>query len=207
MKRSLSTPTSGRRDKSAANPALIDESVISESGFRRESITTKLRVNFTVQYTDFGLEELYLELESLRSDPDRAHHLKRVLSDIGRGLFKPPLRRASGVGDVDQPTFRIQISLSTRDVWLGPLFAELTLLKTSFRRNNVVKKRLFEAYDHAALPQASATNTFFVPSNTEGQSRRPNAADLREESAANKGASLSASAKAAKLSRAIDSFD
>jgi hypothetical protein len=92
-------------------------------------------------------------------------------------------------------------------VWLGPLFAELTLLKTSFRRNNVVKKRLFEAYNRAALPQASATNTFFAPSNTEGQSRRPNAADLREESAANKGASLSASAKAAKLSRAIDSFD
>jgi hypothetical protein len=207
MKRSLSTPTRGPVDKPAADPALIDESAISDSGFRHELTATKLRVNFTVQYTDFGLEALYLELESLRSDPDRAHHLKRVLSDIGRGLFKPPERRFSGVGDVDQPTFRIQISLSTRDVWLGPLFAELTLLKTSFRRNNVVKKRLFEAYNQAALPQASAPSTFFAPSNTEGQSCRPNAADLSDESAANKGASLSASAKAAKLSRAIDSFD
>ena len=207
MKRSLLTPTSGRPDKPAADPALIDESVISDSGFRHELKTTKLRVNFTVQYTDFGLEELYLELESLSSDPDRAHHLKRVLSDIGRGLFKPPERRSSGVGDVDQPTFRIQISLSTRDLWLGPLFADLKLLKTSFSRNTVVKKRLFEAYNQAAPLQLGATNTSLAPANTEGPSFQHHSVDLRGKFSANEAASLSASAKAAKLSRAIDAFD
>ncbi|GEM_PF-3491780 len=62
---------------------------------KRSIDTCPLRIAFSIQYTDFGVETLYSELESLQSDLERSRHIKRVLMDIYQGSFNRPAARDS----------------------------------------------------------------------------------------------------------------
>jgi hypothetical protein len=115
-----------------------------------------IRVTFTIQYTELGMDRLYGELAALRTAPERVRHIKRCLHDIVRGDFKRPDARRAEFGESDRESFYLAIRLSSRDVGLEPIFNELSPIRTAFKRNNVVRQKLFDAFN-SHLGSAKAT--------------------------------------------------
>ena len=115
--------------------------------------TSPLRVSFTVQYTDFGMERLYGELAALKTDVERMRHVKRCLLDIVRGDFHRDPLALPELGDVDRESFKLHVRLSTRDTGLESLYQELKPLATVFKRNTYLRRRLYDAFTaHGAQP-------------------------------------------------------
>ena len=115
--------------------------------------TSPLRVSFTVQYTDFGMERLYGELAVLKTDVERMRHVKRCLLDIVRGDFHRAPLALPELGDVDRESFKLHVRLSTRDTGLESLYLELKPLATVFKRNTYLRRRLYDAFTaHGAQP-------------------------------------------------------
>ena len=115
--------------------------------------TTPLRVSFTVQYTDFGMERLYGELAALKTDVERMRHVKRCLLDIVRGDFQRAPLALPDLGDCDRESFKLHVRLSTRDTGLESLYQELKPLLTVFKRNTYLRRRLYDAFTaHGAQP-------------------------------------------------------
>ena len=108
--------------------------------------TTPLRVSFTVQYTDFGMERLYGELAALKTDLERMRHVKRCLLDIVRGDFQRAPLALPDLGDCDRESFKLHVRLSTRDTGLDSLYQELKPLLTVFKRNTYLRRRLYDAF-------------------------------------------------------------
>ncbi len=98
------------------------------------------------------MDRLYGELAALRTAPERVRHIKRCLHDIVRGDFKRPDARRSEFGESDRESFYVAIRLSSRDVGLEPIFNELSPICTAFKRNNVVRQKLFDAFNLTVLP-------------------------------------------------------
>ena len=132
-----------------------------------EEDTSPLRVSFTVQYTDFGMERLYGELAALKTDVERMRHVKRCLLDIVRGDFHRAPLALPEVGDFDRESFKLHVRLSTRDTGLESLYQELKPLSTVFKRNTYLRRRLYDAFtssgaqspkslEAGSLPQAPA---------------------------------------------------
>ena len=108
--------------------------------------TSPLRVSFTVQYTDFGMERLYGELAALKTDLERMRHVKRCLLDIVRGDFQRAPLALPELGDCDRESFKLHVRLSTRDTGLESLYQELKQLTTVFKRNTYLRRRLYDAF-------------------------------------------------------------
>lgn len=121
--------------------------------------TSPIRMAFTVQYTDMGLERLYEELASQQSDLERTRHVKRCLFDIVRGDFKRPSFNRLELGDNDRDSFKIQIRLSSRDVGLEALYGELRQLKTTFKRNNALRRKLYDAFNQIPIKAAHSVES------------------------------------------------
>lgn len=111
-----------------------------------EEDTSPLRVSFTVQYTDFGMERLYGELAALKTDVERMRHVKRCLLDIVRGDFQRAPLALPDLGDCDRESFKLHVRLSTRDTGLESLYQELKPLSTVFKRNTYLRRRLYDAF-------------------------------------------------------------
>ena len=137
--------------------------------------TSPLRVSFTVQYTDFGMERLYGELAALKTDVERMRHVKRCLLDIVRGDFHRAPLALPEVGDFDRESFKLHVRLSTRDTGLDSLYQELKPLATVFKRNTYLRRRLYDAFTAngeqppkpsvaVSLAQAPAPTTAYVQS-------------------------------------------
>lgn len=105
-----------------------------------------LRLTFLIKLTDFGMEQLYLELESLPTNSMRLRHVKRQLLEITRGSFQKPAASPYTPPTHDRPSFKLQMRLSDRDVGLEALLEELSPLLNAFTRNNAVRRKLFDAY-------------------------------------------------------------
>ena len=110
------------------------------------SDTSPLRVSFTVQYTDFGMERLYAELTALKTEVERMRHVKRCLLDIVRGDFHRAPLALLELGDFDRESFKLHVRLSTRDTGLEALYQELKPLSTVFKRNTYLRRRLYDAF-------------------------------------------------------------
>ena len=108
--------------------------------------TSPLRVSFTVQYTDFGMERLYGELAALKTDVERMRHVKRCLLDIVRGDFQRAPLALPDLGDCDRESFKLHVRLSTRVTGLESLYQELKPLLTVFKRNTYLRRRLYDAF-------------------------------------------------------------
>jgi hypothetical protein len=122
--------------------------------------TSPLRMAFTVQYTDMGLERLYEELACQKSDLDRTRHVKRCLIGIVRGDFKRPEASQQLLGETDRESYKIQIRLSSRDIGLEAIYGELKQLKTSFARNHAIRRKLYDAFNRLPSPvQPSGIST------------------------------------------------
>ena len=192
--------TATENSKSASGHDAFEPSK-TQGGTLDTEYTSPLRVSFTVQHTDFGMERLYGELAALKTDVERMRHVKRCLLDIVRGdFYRAPLALPE-LGDVDRESFKLHVRLSTRDTGLESLYQELKPLATVFKRNTYLRRRLYDASRSTAhscqppkpsvpvSPQAptqapalvqtpSATPLLPVPSTDAGAADR--AADRRE---------------------------
>lgn len=105
-----------------------------------------LKIVFTIRSLEFGIEELYEELRALNTDAERARHVKQVLMECNLGTFTrgPHLRKEVGVSD--QVSFKIRFGLSARDIGFERLFAELLSLESGFQINNVIRRKIYDAF-------------------------------------------------------------
>lgn len=146
---------------SSAVKAAGTEAVSDSEASRAEVIyyndTSPIRVTFTLQYTDLGLDRLYGELAALSSDLERTKHIKRCLHDIVRGDFKRPAAARHVFGDHDRESFKVQIRFSSRDVGLEAVFNELKPILTTFKRNNVLRQKLYDAFTLPFAPSPCST--------------------------------------------------
>ena len=136
--------TATENSKSASGHDAFEPSK-TQGGTLDTEYTSPLRVSFTVQHTDFGMERLYGELAALKTDVERMRHVKRCLLDIVRGdFYRAPLALPE-LGDVDRESFKLHARLSTRDTGLESLYQELKPLLTVFKRNTYLRRRLYDA--------------------------------------------------------------
>ena len=108
--------------------------------------TSPLRVSFTVQYVDFGMELLYAELAVLKTAVERMRHIKRCLLDIVRCDFTRAPWELPALGECDRKSFKLHVRISARDTGLEPLYLELKPLGTVFKRSNHLRRRLYDAF-------------------------------------------------------------
>ena len=144
--------------RAAENPT--DSPVTATTGKIAEGDdTSPICMAFTVQYTELGLEHLYAELASHNSDVERTRHVKRCLFDIVRGDFKRPSVNRLELDDNDRDSFTIQIRLSSRDVGLEAFYGELKQLKTTFKRNNALRRKLYDAFNQIPIKAAHSVES------------------------------------------------
>lgn len=139
--------------------------------------TSPLRVSFTVQYTDFGMERLYGELAALKTDVERMRHVKRCLLDIVRGDFQRTPLLLPELGDCDRESFKLHVRLSTRDTGLESLYQELKPLTTVFKRNTYLRRRLYDAFtaNGAQPPKPSVPVSPLAPTQASALVQTPSA--------------------------------
>ena len=115
--------------------------------------TRQFRVVFTIVYSDLGFEQLYDELAAHKTEIERTKHIERCLHDIVRRDFKRPAPTRNEMGEHDQGSFRIQLRFSPRDVGLEAIYKELLPIPTMFKRKNVLRRKLYDAFNtHFSIP-------------------------------------------------------
>ena len=105
---------------------------------------TRILVSFTVNGTDLGFESVYHELSEISQGVDRMRHVKRILFNAHAGKVRDISAQRSLVPS-SQHSFKIAFPVTRRDVGLCWLFDELLLLKSSFERNQHVRRLLYQA--------------------------------------------------------------
>ena len=113
---------------------------------------TRILVSFTVNGTDLGFESVYHELSEISQGVDRMRHVKRILFNAHAGKVRDISAQRSLVPS-SQHSFKIAFPVTRRDVGLCWLFDELLLLKSSFERNQHVRRLLYQA---CAMPVMAA---------------------------------------------------
>ena len=138
---------------------IVTDSVVAEGrGPARHLVESRpIRMVFTIQYTELGMEQLYSELSVLSDDLERTRHVKRILLDIARKSFKRPAAARPALGSSDQESFRIQIRLSLRDVGLEDIYGELKAQTSTFSRNCALRRILYDAFNFSASRPSSGT--------------------------------------------------
>lgn len=156
-------------DTNAAHPALIvatpgafSDNASKEAKNKAISATTLrgndhsgFRVVFAIHYTDLGLDQLYAELAVLETELERTKHIKRCLHDIVRNDFKRPAPTRSEFAEQDRKSIWVRLRFSSRDVGLELLYAELLPMSTMFKRKNVLRRKLYDAFNPALATAAS----------------------------------------------------
>lgn len=107
----------------------------------------RIRVHLNIRASDIGFEALHRELSLLESDGDRARFVKKQLIKLGVGQtlavassmpVSPNLSTAKN--------FKVDFGLSSRNLGLEKLFADLSKLSTTVERNQHVKRCLFNGF-------------------------------------------------------------